>query len=191
MPKFCHKTFDGSVSVQCDVLQGSSPLVLQVRRDSDGIPIQLDITIAESLSFRFGQIHPRRQNLQTIDQKLVPLQLLQLPLRSEALCLPLVRTWEFLTNVPVLGVMQSDEITLPQLLTSNNPIINFIYPLSITRVWPPAMTDADDASKHCSTVAWLYLPDLGTFLAESPPFPGALGNFVFASEKSLLDEVSR
>ena len=189
MSNLTQHTFDAPIAVLDDGIQRRPQLHSKIGRHTDGIPVQIRVPIMESLSLPFGQQCLTRNLLKAINQKTVSFHLAEFDLRIESRTVSVPRVGGRFRIVPVQGSERGDENRPPEVLTFGNSKLQRCDPFSLTRVWPLVTTCAVDASSRCSKVAWLYSPDLGTFPAEPPLSPGALGNFCFALEKSPLCEV--
>ena len=189
MTKLFHDLCDHTIAVRRHRLHRDPQFVREVGRNTNGVPVKFRVPIMQALSFRFREIRIRRQLTQSFDQKLVPFHLAEFDLGIEARRVLVPRVGERDGIVPASGLSIRDENRVPQVLTSGKSSLQFSHPLSLRRVWPPVMADADDAVSRCRSVAWLYSPDLGNFPAESPPFLRAHSATFFAPGKSLLSEV--
>lgn len=170
MTHLLHDFFNPLLASLSDRLQRRPQLLPKIGRHTDSLPVQIGVSFAKAIQFQFGQVGTTLQRVQSIDQKLMPFQLVQLQLRIEARRALVPRVRERVGIVPANGLSIRDENRLPQVLTSSKSSLQFLHSLSLTRVWPPVTTLADDAETRCSSVAWLYRPDLGNFPAESPLF---------------------
>ena len=189
MTHLLHHFFDPAFSGHDDRLQSGSQLVSKVRRHTDRLPVQIGVPFLQSMQLRFGQVGTCLERLQSIDQKLMPFQLVQQQLRVDARRALVPRVGERVGFVPVSGLGKPYENRVPQVLTFGNLDLQFSHSLSLTRVWPLVTTIADDANSRCRTVAWLYPPDLGNFPAESPLFLQAHSATFLDPGKSPVCEV--
>ncbi len=189
MTHLSHHIFNPSFASDGDRLQRRPQLLAKVRRDTDRLPVQIGVPFAEPVKFPFREVGTSVERLQSIDQKLMPFHLVQLQLRIESRRALVPRVSERVGIVPMRRLMNCDENRVPEVLTSGKSSLQFSHSLSLTRVWPPVMADADDANSRCSSVAWLYPPDLGIFPAESPLFLQAHSATFFGPGKPLLCEV--
>ena len=189
MTYLLHHLVDPSLAGHSDRLQRGPQLLSKVGRNTDRLPVQIGVPFAKAIQFLFGQVGTTLQRVQSINQKLMPFQLVQLQLRIEARRPLVPRVRERVGIVPAISLGKRYENRLPQVLTSSKSSLQFLHSLSLTRVWPPVTTVADDAETRCSLVAWLYSPDPGNFPAESPLFLQAHSATFFGSGKSPLSEV--
>ena len=172
-----------------DLFQRGSQLVFEIGWHTDRLPIQIAIPFAKPFQFTLGEIGSSVKGLQPLDQKLVPFHLAEFDPRVEARRVLVPRVSEPFEFVPVEGLKCCYKKSLTELLTFGQGKLQLCDPLLITQVWPLVTIDADDASPRCSSIAWLYSPDLGTFPAESPSLSGCIRQLCFAREKSLRIEV--
>ena len=189
MTHLLHHVCDTSFAGNCDRFHRGPQLLAKIGRHADSLPVQIGVPFAESLEFDFRQIRSSLQRLQTVDQKLVSFDLVELDLGVDARGALVPRVGERLGIVPANGLRKRYEIRVPQVLTFGKSSLKFSNSLSLTRVWPLVTTVVDDANSRCSSVAWLYSPDLGNFPAESPLFFQAHSATFFDSGKSPLREV--
>lgn len=189
MTYLLHHLCNGAFTGHGDRLQRRPQLLAKIGRHTDRLPVQIGVPFEEAIQFRFGQVRTRLERDQSIDQKLVSCHLVQQHLRVEARRALVPRVRERVGIVPASSLGKRYENRLPQVLTSSKSSLQFLHSLSLTRVWPPVTTVADDAETRCSLVAWLYSPDPGNFPAESPLFLQAHSATFFDSGKSPLSEV--
>ena len=189
MTHLLHHVCDTSITGLGDRLQRGPQLLPKIRRHTDRLPVQISVPFANPVQFLFSQVGASLQRLQSINQKLVPFDLVELDLRVEARGPLVPRVGEQFRIVPMGRLMNRDENRLPEVLTFGKSSLQFTHSLSLTRVWPPVMAVADDAVSRCSSVAWLYSPDLGNFPAESPLFLQAHSATFLTPGKSPLCEV--
>ena len=184
MTYLLHHLVHLSLAGHGDCLHRGPQLLSKIGRHSDRLPVQIGVPFAQPIEFRFRQVRACLERLQSVDQKLMPFHLVQQHLRIEARGALIPRVSERLGIVPVVGLRKRDEISMPQVLTFGKSSLQFSHSLSLTRVWPLVTTVVDDANSRCSSVAWLYSPDLGNFPAESPLFFQAHSATFFDSGKS-------
>jgi len=141
----------------------------RVWRNTHGGPGQFGISFAEPAPFDFRQILTLRGHFPFHGEELVSLHPRQLLFRIASRSTAVPEGIEVLFAVPIMAFTFADGKTLPQVLTSRKQSIQMSQSFSRKRVWPPVTDNVDDASRRCSTTAWLYFPDLGTFPAEPPP----------------------
>lgn len=189
MAEFIHDVVNCSITVLGNGLHRVLQFVAKIGRDTDRVPIQFGITITDSISFRFTEACSDLNGLQAIDQKLVPFHLAEFHTRIESCRVPIAGIEKLFRIAPAEGLKSRYKKSLTGVLTFGNSKLQLCDPLLITQVWPLVTIDADDASPRCSSIAWLYSPDLGTFPAESPQFSGCTRQLCFAPEKSLSYEV--
>ena len=190
MTNLLHHLCDPAFAGHGDHLHRRPQFLAKIGRNADGLPVQIGVPFSQSKKLRFGQVRTRLERDQSIDQKLVSCHLVQQHLRVEARGALVPRVGERVGDVPVSGLGKPYENRLPQVLTSSKSSLQFSHSLSLTRVWPPVTTVADDANSRCSTVAWLYPPDpRRNFPAESPLFLQAHSATFLAPGKSPLCEV--
>ena len=189
MPDLFHQTFNGAFAACGDRFESAPQFFAKIGRHADGFLVQIKVPIPQSFSFRIGEVFPRRKRFQFFDQELMPFQLAEFDTRIESGCVPVEWISEGFKFFPVKGVEGIDENSLAKVLTFGQAKLQLCDPLLLTQVWPLVTTVVDDASLRCSSVAWLYSPDLGTFPAKSPLFSGCTWQLFSGSEKSLLCEV--
>ena len=190
MPDLFHQTFNGAFAACGDRFESASQFFAKIGRHADGFLIQIKVPIPQSFSFRIGEVFPRRKRFQFFDQELMPFQLAEFDTRIESGCVPVEWISEGFKFFPVKGVEGIDENSLAKVLTFGQTKLQLCDPLLLTQVWPLVTTVADDASLRCSTVAWLYSPDLGTFHCRIAHSFRVRSATFFALEKSLLCEVN-
>ena len=189
MTHLLHHVCDTSITGLGDRLQRGPQLLPKIRRHTDRLPVQIGVPFTVAIQLRIRQVGTRLERDQSIDQKLVSCHLVQQHLRVDARGALVPRVRERVGIVPAISLGKPYENRLPQVLTSSKSSLQFLHSLSLTRVWPPATTVADDANSRCSSVAWLYSPDLGNFPAESPLFLQAHSATFLTPGKSPLCEV--
>ena len=189
MAKFIDDIINRTVTVLNNQVHRGPQFVAKIGRNADGVPIEFGIAIMESFAFNFRQGCICSNGVQTIDQKLVPFHLAKFHLRIKSCRVPVERIGNRFKFVPVVGTKRVNENSLPKVLTFGQAKLQLCDPLLLTQVWPLVTTVVDDAFLRCSSVAWLYSPDLGTFPAESPSLSGCIRQLCFAREKSLRIEV--
>ena len=189
MPNLFHQTFNGAFAACGDRFKSASQFFAKIGRHADGFLVQIKVPIPQSFSFRIGEVCPRRKRFQFFNQEFMSFHLAQFHLRIKSCRVPIERIGELFRIVPVKGTERVDENSLPKVLTFGQGKLQLCDPLLLTQVWPLVTTVVDDASLRCSSVAWLYSPDLGTFPAKSPLFSGCTWQLFSGSEKSLLCEV--
>ena len=184
MTQLLHHFVHVAITGHCDCFQRGPQLLAKIGRHTDCLPVQIGVPFSEAIEFRFRQVCACVERLQSVDQELVSSDLVKFDLGVDARGALIPRVSERLGIVSVVGLRKRDEISMPQVLTFGKSSLQFSHSLSLTRVWPPATTVADDANSRCSSVAWLYSPDLGNFPAESPLFLQAHSATFFGSGKS-------
>ena len=88
MTKFFHDVVNGSITMLGDRLHRCLQLVAKIGRHTDCVPVEFGIAIAESISFRFNDVCPCVDRLQTIDQKFMPFHKAESNLRIESRRVP-------------------------------------------------------------------------------------------------------
>lgn len=189
MTNFKQQRFDGLIAVFSNGLKRSSEFIAKIGRYTDGFLIQIKVPIPQSFSFCIGEVCPRWKRFQFFNQKFMAFHLAEFHLRIKPCRVPIERIGNRFRIVPVKDTERVDENSLPKVLTFGQAKLQLCDPLLLTQVWPLVTTVVDDASLRCSSVAWLYSPDLGTFPAKSPLFSGCTWQLFSGSEKSLLCEV--
>ena len=189
MPDFFNQTFNRALAACGDGFKSASQFFAKIGRHADGFLVQIKVPIPQSFSFRIGEVCPRRKRFKFFDQKLMPFHLAEFDTRIEPCRVPVERIGNRFKFVPMKGTERVDENSLPKVLTFGQAKLQLCDPLLLTQVWPLVTTVVDDASLRCSSVAWLYSPDLGTFPAKSPLFSGCTWQLFSGSEKSLPCEV--
>ena len=189
MPDLFHQTFNGAFAACGDRFESAPQFFAKIGRHADGFLVQIKVTIPQSFSFRIGEVCSRRKRFQFFDQEFMTFYLVEFDARIESRRVPVERIGELVRIVPVKGTERGDEKSLTEVLTFGQGKLQLCDPLLLTQVWPLVTTVVDDASLRCSSVAWLYSPDLGTFPAKSPLFSGCTWQLFSGCEKSLLCEV--
>ena len=189
MPQFIDHIVNRAITMFHNGLHGRPQRIAKIRRNADRCPVEVRVAIMESFPFRFRQLGIYRECVDVFDKEIVPFHLAEFDLRIKPCRVPVERIGNRFKFVPAEGTERVDEKSLPQVLTFGNGSLQLCDPLLLTQVWPLVTTVVDDASLRCSSVAWLYSPDLGTFPAKSPLFSGCTWQLFSGSEKSLLCEV--
>lgn len=189
MTKFIDDIINRAVTVLDNQVHRGPQFVAKIGRNADGVPVEFCIAIMELFTFGFRQRCIGGNSTQSIDQKLVPFHLTEFDLRIEPNRVPVPGIEELFRIVPAEGLKSRDENSLPEVLTFGNSKLQLCDPILMSQVWPLVTIDSVDASLRCSSIAWLYSPDLGTFPAESPSLSGCIRQLCFAHEKSLRIEV--
>ncbi len=189
MTKFIDDVINRAVTVLNNQVHRGLQFVAKIGRNADGDPVQIRVTIMEPFSFCIWQFGIRTGCVDAIDQEIVPLQLTEFDLRIKSCRVPIERIGNRFEIVPMEGTERVDENSLPKVLTFGQAKLKLCDPLLLTQVWPLVTTVVDDASLRCSSVAWLYSPDLGTFPAKSLRFSECTWQPFSGCEESLLCEV--
>ena len=189
MAKLADHVFNTAITVLCNGLKRGLKLVTKIGRHTDCVPVQVAVAIVEPFSLGFSNVRASRKGLEPLNQEFMPFHLVEFDTRIKSRRVPVERIGELVRIVPVKGTERGDEKSLTEVLTFGQGKLQLCDPLLLTQVWPLVTTVVDDASLRCSSVAWLYSPDLGTFPAKSPLFSGCTWQLFSGSEKSLLCEV--
>ena len=189
MAKFIDDIVNRTVTVLNNQVHRGPQFVAKIGRNANSNPVEFGIAIMESFAFGFRQGCIGGNSVPTFDQEFVPFHLTEFDLRIEPNRVPVPGIDELFRIVPAEGLESRYENSLPEVLTFGNSKLQWCNPLLIAQVWPLVTIDTVDASLRCSSIAWLYSPDLGTFPAESPSLSGCIRQLCFAREKSLRIEV--
>ncbi len=169
MPEFLQYPFDRFVAAFSNLSERLSQSVVMFGNDTDSVPVEFGVPRTQSLKVFKWEIASRVESSQSFDQKCMPFLRRQQSCCVQSRLMPVIALQRRVNSVPVQCSEMSDEIRLPEVLTFINCFLEFLDPLSLMRVWPLETTATDSTRKCCNSVARMYLPDLGTFHAESPP----------------------
>ncbi len=189
MTNFFHQTFNSAFAMCGDLFESGSQFIANIRRHTNGLIVQIQVPIPQPFSFRIGEVRSCWKRFQFFDEELVSFHLTEFDSRIKSRRVPIERIGNRFETVPVEGTERVDENSLPKVLTFSQAKLKLCDPLLLTQVWPLVTTVVDDASLRCSSVAWLYSPDLGTFPAKSLCFSECTWQPFSGCEKSLLCEV--
>lgn len=189
MAQLADHVFNPAITVLSNGLQRGFQFLAKIGRHTDCVPVQVAVAIVEPFSLGFRKVRASWKRFQFFDQEFMPLHLAEFDLRIKSCRVPVEWIGYRFKFVPAEGTERVNENSLPKVLTFGQAKLQLCDPLLLTQVWPLVTTVVDDASLRCSSVAWLYSPDLGTFPAESLSLSECIRQLFSGSEKSLLCEV--
>lgn len=169
MTKFLQDRLDGLMAMCSNLSQSLTQIVMQLRRNTHCVPVEFGVSPSQSLTFLGRELASVINHAQAFDQKRASFLSGQQTGGIQARLTSLVVAQRLLNFIPANCFETRDEFTLPEVLTFSNCFLESSYPLSLWRVWPLETTVTDSTRMCCNSVARMYLPDLGTFHAESPP----------------------
>lgn len=179
----------GSIFRLQNRFKGRPQFTPQIGGNADRVPVQFGVALAESATLPIGNLRSGKP-LPFLGQELVTRHPCELVFCFVPRLSPFPIRVGGVFVVPIMVPEFDDEISLPQLLTSDKTLIEMNHPLSLRRDWPPVTIGARRGYPCCSPIAWLYLSrPFGTFHAEPPPFSGCARHRCFIPRKVLLVEV--
>ncbi len=189
MSEFLQHGINCWMAIVGDINERSTQLVMQLRRNTNRVPVEFTVSSSQSLTLRFRKINALLNCMKSIDQKRVSF------LSREQHGGIQLRLTSFIARkrrsnfVPMRAVDTCDEIRLPEVLTFINCFL-----------------DSSHRSRTCEFGLWrrprqtarlraairlpgCTFPTLGLFMPSRPQFSGCTRQLFCYPEKSLRDEV--